>query len=261
MTPNQQIYNIGYRGASGGFLLLHFLLLSDQYYTDIFYNTDFSNVVAQQWNISDHKLWKTTEFWPDNFKSINDDSAFRKTAYFCNPTVEDFFQKKQLVDNVANWYSNIRNPDWPIVTSVEDFVNLPNWIYDEVCNHLNCKNTLTYLRAQANVTSVWLYTDFDSQNELAYYKKAYFYLKQSSKEKIQDSTNLTEIWNGISVDKNALYFLNNSDIQIKLQDLVNTPDSLIDCGLIDHVNQKQSDLLKHWKSLHPPELLQKIDIK
>lgn len=260
MTPKQQVYNIGYRGASGGFLLLHFLLLSDQYYTDIF-KTDFSNVVAKQWNISDPKLWKTTEHSPNNFKSINDNSALRKIAYFCNPTVEDFFQKKQSIDNLAHRYNNIKNPKWPTVASIDDLINLPNWIYDEICNHLGCKNTLTYLLGQADAKSVWLYTDFNSQNELAYYKKAYFYYQQPTKEKILNSTNLTEIWNGVSVDRMALYFLNNSDIQIKLQDLINHPDSLIDCGLINCVNQKQSDLLKHWKSLHPSELLQKIGIK
>lgn len=241
--------------------MLHFLLLSDQYYTDIFDNVDFSNVVAQRWDISDHTLWKNTELWPNNFKSINDDSALDKIAYFCNPTVEDFFQKKQSIDNINVGYNNVKDPAWPTIASVDDLVNLPNWIHNEIFDTLGCKNKLMYLLGQANVVSVWLYTDINSQNELAYYKKASFYYDRPGKEKIQDLDNYTEMWNGISVDKLAVYFLNNSDIQIKLQDLVNVPDLLIDCGLINNVNQKQYNLLKHWKSLHPPELLQKIGIK
>jgi hypothetical protein len=261
MTHHQHIYNIGYRGGSGGFLFLHFLLLSDQYYCDIFDNVNFSDVVAQQWNISDHNLWKINESWPNNCKSINDDSTLNKIVYFCNPTIEEFFQKKQSIKNVAVGYNNVKDPSWPAVESINDFVNLPKWIYDEIYNTLDCKNTLAYLTGQANVKSVWLYTDFDSQNELAYYKKAYFYHTQPLREKMQDFKTRTELWNGISVDKNAVHFLNHSDIQIKLQDLVNTPDLLIDHGLIRQVNQKQHKLLTHWKSLHPPELLKKIGIK
>lgn len=258
---HQHIFNIGYRGGSGGFLFLHFLLLSEQHYSNIFDNITFNDVVSQQWNISEHNLWKTTEFWPNNFKSINDDSALNKIVYFCNPTAEDFFQKKQLLDNVVINYNNVKDSAWPLIQSLDDFVNLPTWIHDELYSTLDCKNILLYLSGQTNVKSVWLYTDFDSQNELAYYKKAYFYYQQPLKEKIQHSSDLVEMWNGVRVDKNAVYFLNNSDIQIKMQDLVNTPDSLIDCGLIDRVNQKQYNLLEHWKSLHPPELLQKIGVK
>jgi hypothetical protein len=224
-------------------------------------NVDFSDVVAQQWNVSDHENWKTTEFWPNNFKSINDDSALDRIAYFCNPNTQEFFQKQQSIDVVAVGYNNVKDSAWPALTSAADLVDLPMWIYDEIYNTLGCKNTLAYLLDQVAVKSVWLYTDINSQNELAYYKKAYFYHNRPSKEKIQDLTTYTEMWNGISVDKIAVYFLNNSDIQIKLQDLVNAPESLIDCGLINNVNQKQYDLLKHWKSLHPPELLQKIGIK
>jgi hypothetical protein len=261
MSYHQNIYNIGYRGASGGFLFLHFLLLSDRYYTDIFNNVDFSDAVEQQWNISNPENWKATEFWPENFKSINDDSGLDRIAYFCNPTIQDFFQKQKTLDIVAKCYDNVKDPSWPVLTSPADFVNLPTWIYDEIYQTLDCKNALCYLMGQANIKSVWLYTDINSQNELAYYKKAYIYRNQPSKEKIQDLDDRTEIWNGISVDKDAMYFLNNSDIQIKLQDLVNVPDSLIDCGLINNVNQKQYNLLKLWKSLHSPEILQKIGIK
>jgi len=258
---HQNTYNIGYQGGSGGFLFLHFFLLSDQYYNDIFDDVDFSDVVKQQWNIVNHREWKKKEFWPNNLAVVEAKTYLNKLLYFCNPTVEDFFQKKQILDIVVNWYQDIKDPAWPIITSVNDFVNLQGGIFDEMYNTLEYKNTLLYLTSQDNSKSIWLYTDFDSQNELAYYKQAYFYSDRPDKEKIQKTTDLTESWQHLEVDKNAVYFLNHSNIQIKLQDLVNSPDLLIDHGLIDHVNQKQYDLLKHWKSLHPPELLNKIGIK
>lgn len=256
----QFTYNIGYRGGSGGFLLLHFLLLSEQYYTNVFDNIDLSEVVAKQWNIVDHREWKKTEFWPNNFKSINGNSTLNKIAYFCNPTVEEFFQKKDSTDMVSNWYSNIKDHSWPAISSLNDLINLPKSIYDEMYTTLDCKNMLKYL-TELNTKFVWLYTDFDSQNELAYYKKAYFYHNRPKKEKIQDFESHTELWNSISVDQHAVHFLNHSSIQIKLQDLVNTPELLIDHGMIDRVNQPQTDLLRRWKKLHPPEILKKIGIK
>lgn len=258
---HQHTYNIGYRGGSGGFLFLHFLLLSEHYYTDMFDEVNFSHVLQQQWNIANHREWKNTEFWPNNHAVIEAKTDLNKLLYFCNPTAEDFFQKKHTVNIVASWYQDIKDPAWPIIASVDDFVNLPQWIINEMYNTLECKNTLLYLASKGYSKSVWLYTDFDSQNELAYYKKAHFYNAQPDKEKIQKSCERTESWQNLEVDKNAVYFLNHSDIQIKLQDLVNSPDSLIDHGLIDRVSQKQHDLLKHWKSLHPPELLKKIGIK
>lgn len=261
MIHNQHIYNIGYRGGSGGFLFLHFLLLSDLYHTDIFDNVNFSDVIAQQWNISNHTLWKNTEFWPNSIKTIESNTESSKILFFCNPGLEDFFQKKQQLDFIIKCYRDIMDPTWPALHSIENFINLPDWICQELDHTLESRNMLQYLRQQRLDKTVWLYTDFDSQNELAYYKKAYLYYNRPQQKKIQNVADLTEMWNGISVDKNAVYFLNHSDIQIKLQDLVNSPELLIDHGLIEKVNQKQYDLLKHWKSLHPPELLNKIGIK
>lgn len=261
MTNNQIIYNIGYRGASGGFLFLHFLLLSEQYCTDMFYGIDFADVLAKQWNITNHNTWKNTEIPPSYIKTLNSDSELDKILFFWNPDQNQFFQKKQQSDFAIRCYNEIADVNWPVLKTFEDFVNLPDKIYQEIYSTLEHKTMLQYLRGLVQSKSVWLYTDWYSQNELAYYKRAYIYYNKPQQEKIQNNKDIAEMWNNISVDKNAVYFLNHSDIQIKLQDLVNSPESLIDHGLIQQVNQKQYDLLKHWKSLHPPELLNKIGIK
>jgi hypothetical protein len=260
MTHIQNVYNIGYRGGSGGFLFLHFLLLSDQYYTSIFDNIDFSNVVAQQWNISKNKQWKKTEFWPNNYNSINDNSDLDRILYFCNPTTDEFFKQQQLLDTIVNNYNNIKDVSWPIVESAADFINLPSWIYQEVCGTTECKNVLAHFAGTNKTKSVWVYTDVESQNELAYYKQAYWYFDQPKMEKMQSQNIRIETWQNVVVDSAAVHFLNHSDIQIKLQDLVNTPELLVEHGMINCVNQQQLKLLSHWKSLHPPELLKKIGI-
>lgn len=260
ITHDQHIYNIGYRGGSGGFLFLHFLLLSEQYCTDMFDNPDFSNVTAQHWNIIDHNRWKSTEVQPNNTKVLNSNSELDKIIFFCNPSQQEFFQKKQQVDLAIKCYNDIADANWPVLHSLEDFINLPDRIYQEIHSTLEYKTMLQYLRNMVPTKSLWLYTDFNSQNELAYYKKAYFYHNQPTRDKIQDFEDRTELWNGVTVDQHSVYFLNHSNIQIKLQNLVNTPDSLIDYGLINKVNQAQCNLLNHWKSLHPPELLKKIGI-
>jgi hypothetical protein len=51
--------SIGYSGGSGGFLLLHLLLLSDQYHVEFKDNKLFAEAFAQQWKIIDPNQWKT----------------------------------------------------------------------------------------------------------------------------------------------------------------------------------------------------------
>lgn len=220
-----------------------------------------SDAVASQWNISDNLKWKDSEVIPYNYESINGESGLDKILYYCNPTTEAFFEKQRLTDIVLKRYASIKQPAWPTLHNLTDLVNLDDTICDKVCSILRCKNILTYLRTNIPATkTVWLYTDFHSQNEMAFLKKAYLYFKDPEKEKITDFSELTDTWQNVTVDKHAVYFLNNTDIQIKLQDWINNPELLVDLGLVDTVNQKQFDLLDHWRKLHPPGLLYSMGI-
>jgi hypothetical protein len=63
--------SIGYSGGSGGFLLLHLLLLSDQYHVKFKDNKTFDEAFEKQWKITNPNQWKSLETWPDNLQTYN----------------------------------------------------------------------------------------------------------------------------------------------------------------------------------------------
>jgi hypothetical protein len=256
------VYHLGYRGGSGGFLLLHLLLLSDNFFCSFSEQKQFDQILKDQWNITDHKLWKQHEHWPDNFITANSNSSLNKILFECNPSVDDFFRYNKLFQRFNQAYLDVKEPSWPNITSFVDFDQLPQRIKSEVIDVLDCENLIQVaLSGSTHKKSIWLYTDIHSQNELAFYKKASFYYQRPDREKIKNFADKSKKWQNTLVDIDAIYFLNNSNIQIKLQDLVNDPKILITHGLIDSINQNQYRLLTRWKNLHPPELLKKIGIE
>jgi hypothetical protein len=253
--------NVLYSGGSGGFLLLHLLLLSDQYWCYFLENQNLSKLIKQQWNISHHRDWKNTEFWPKNECTKNSQLPVNKIYFYCNP-------------------HNI----------------LPEY---------HCNFNLV------------IYTDYDSQQKLAHYKKAHWHYQttatavnnkfsegikslrdwQRHYNNIKDSTwpkclsfrkistlphyiqaelssdpYTSKFLNYQYVEKSAIYqnttvyapmlpFLQSANITILLQDLVNSQaEILVKLGIVPNINQAQIDLLDHWKSLHTRELLESIGI-
>lgn len=258
---SNKVYNIGYRGGCGGFIFLHFLLLSENFYKNIFLDTNFEDVLTTQWRINNPTEWKRNEFWPYNFKSISDVSDLAKITYYCGPTHEVYFDNEEFHKPIFGYYKEIMAEEWPHVNSIDDFNNLPAYILEETYNTLECRNVIDHIRKLLPKTNIWLYTDFQSQNELSFYKKAYYYQNKPEKEKINTSNDFTEVWNNELVDKYAIPFLNKSDITIKLQDWINDPDLLVDLKIIDKINDRQYKLLQHWKSLHSSNLLTALKIK
>lgn len=261
------MYHLGYRGGSGGFVFLHFLMLSDQYYASFENNFSINFIVDYQWDIHTPADWKKTEIWPNNVCTFHSDTPLKKILYHCNPTQQEFFNypQRQFIDHFVVAYNNIKDSTWPSINSIDDFNYLPADVKQEVIETLRpyCQQVINYffnLPAESD-TFIWLYTDVDTRNELAWYKKAAFYRDNPFKEKITNLSKHATLWKETLVDSSAVYFLENSDIQIKLQHWANEPDILVDHQLIDKVNQKQYNLLNHWKKLHPPELLQKIGIR
>jgi hypothetical protein len=259
--PEKTIYHLGYSGGSGGFLLLHLLLLSDNFFCFFPEQKQFDQILKDQWNISDHKLWKQNEHWPDNFMTASSNSLHNKLLFDCNPSVDEFFTYNRFFQRFNQAYHDIKDSSWPDITSFVDFDQLPQRIKIEVVDTLNCENLIQLALSDSfHKKNIWLYTDIYSQNELAFYKKAKFYYKRPNQEKIEDFTNKSKKWQNVLVHIHTIYFLNNSDIQIRLQDLANDPTILITHGLVDNINQNQYRLLTQWKKLHPPELLKKIGI-
>jgi hypothetical protein len=202
-----------YSGGSGGFLLLHLLLLTGKFYTGFDADKSINSIVNEQWNVSDHSKWKTSEIWPNNLATLSTATSLARLYFVCNPDInrKSFITAKNLV----------------------------------------------------------LYTDIDSQIELAYYKKANWFLddrnsslKIATFKKFADCR-LPSVGNYKEdlVDLSILPFLSNADVVVKLQDLVNSNGSVLENLLeIPAINKQQRDLICHWKQLHPPELLQKIGI-
>jgi hypothetical protein len=254
-----QFYNVGYRGGSGGFIFLHFLLLSERYYAN-FGNRSVSEIIDHQWNIKNTSLWKQSETWPLNFDTVNTSSNLPKVLYFCNPSISEFENTQHsLFIRFKQSYNNIKDPLWPDIDSFDDFIALPENIKTEMLTVSGTHNILDF--SYNKPFKIWLYTDFNSQNELAWYKKAAFYYKNPTKEKITDIKKYSSGWKNDLVDNYALHFLNHSDLQIKLQDWINDPEMLVELKLIEKVTQPQIDFLNRWKKLHSPELLKLIGIK
>ena len=69
-----------YFGGSGGFLLLHLLLMSGKFYAA---GVDINNL-EQQWDILDPAKWKDNEVWPDNAATTSSVTDKTKLYFNCN---------------------------------------------------------------------------------------------------------------------------------------------------------------------------------
>jgi hypothetical protein len=199
--------NILYSGGSGGFLLLHLLLLSDRYVVKFSRAVDFDYVLEHQWNIKNSNQWKLTEVWPSNRLTHQCTSDLNKIYFYCNPELE--------------------------------------------------RNTKEYCDFD-----VVLYTDYVSQQKLAFYKKANWYSgRPGLKFDGELYKNRVEEYCGQLLYKPIVPFLKTAKVAIKLQDLVNTNGAVLENKLGLPMNDKQHQFINAWKKLHPTELLTDIGIK
>jgi hypothetical protein len=250
-------FNLFYSGGSGGFLLLHLLLLSGQYHVIFENNVSMDTALERQWQISDPKSWKKTETWPDNEKTFHCRSDLTKIYFYCNPESQDGFGEYsnhnvslytdyasqrilakykrafwfQKTDQAINqkwdiiWqehYDNIRDPSWPECKSFQQINQLPLAIQQELMSDPYTHRFLNFEFHAQEVRS-----EFQSQ----------------------------EVYVGI------LPFLESANTTIRLQDLVNQTESVLNHVFgIEQLNQQQKNLVLHWKSLHPVDMLTTLGI-
>lgn len=257
--------NIVYSGGSGGFLLLHLLLLSEKYHVCFDKNKTFNQAFDQQWKINGLHNWKRNETWPDNKKTFESISSLCKIYFVCNPiNIENLnhYPGKTLVIYTdyysqlllayykkANWYCNtvsISDSTVPIDLKLTELLSdylLTTWnrYYHDVkeeswpdCNSFNnIQNLPLYIQDELFANE---YTFISQRLPLANYKDH-------------------------DVDKAIMPILNLADYTIRLQDLVNSNGSILTEILsTPAMNSKQLTFLQTWKQLHPPELLSKIGI-
>lgn len=252
-TMDNDIY-LGYRGGSGGFILLHLLLCSGDFYVNFGNERSFDDVIDSQWQISTPSAWKNTEVWPDNEKTIWAPNILPRIYFFCNPTADAYFKQSQ--HKILTAYQRVKDLSWPEIQDFEAYKNLPFHIREECeIQHKLAPLIRYYARPKK---FVWIYTDIHSQNELAFYKKCYWYYGKSTMPKIESHAFAS--YRNQQVDMSALPFLEQCDTVLRLQDIILDPEILVHKGLIKSVNQQQEKLISKWLSLHPPGLLKKIGI-
>lgn len=255
--------NLIYSGGSGGFLLLHLLLLSGKFLTEFYVQQPLDKIIAEHWNITDHKQWKKTEKWPNNDKTFNSKSSQQKLYFYCNPT-------RDMSWNAANFNLAIYT-DY-VSQHKLSFYKHAHWFCDQESNRRAFNSKFneardllrTWRKHYNNIKdSSWpacvsfrkiSKLPVEIQEELLSDSSINYFLKYQFKTECAK-------YSGVDVYEPMLEFLETADLAIKLQDLVNSQGMLlVELNLIPEINQQQLDLLNHWKSLHSQELLNDIGI-
>jgi hypothetical protein len=165
MNQNSDVW-LGYVGGCGGFFALHLLLLSNRYNCSL--SQPFDQILQSQWNITHAHEWKNTEVWPDNTRTLEEFNSPR-LLFECNPVVNNwknvpsfkiliyadlflhlklskyknsFFYHRDADSNhrsldvcFTSFYNNVRDPDWPDCTTIEQVKHLPRKILQELKQH------------------------------------------------------------------------------------------------------------------------------
>lgn len=151
-----------YYGGVGGQIVFH-LLHTIPNYSAIFYKNQktfqFDYVHQYQWNNIDKNFWKSSEMWPSNHltkKYVNHNRLFlycNKVTEFLQDTSKTkivlytdidthsdlamykkafWFTNTDSLSYLLQSYSKVKDPEWPVVSCVEDFYLLPSAIKKEL---------------------------------------------------------------------------------------------------------------------------------
>lgn len=253
--------NVLYSGGSGGFLLLHLLLLSDQYWCYFLKNQNLSKLIKQQWKINHHHDWKNTEFWPSNVHTKNSQLLVNKIYFYCSPhdVLPEFYCNFNIVIytdyNSQQRLAHYKKAHWhyqKTATAVnnkfsDDVKLLRNWQ-----NHYNNIKDVSWPKCLSFRKISTLPHDIQVELLSNPYTSKFLNYQQVEKSTIYQNT---------PVYAPMLPFLQSANVTILLQDLVNSrAEILVKLGIVNNINQAQINLLDHWKSLHTKELLESIGI-
>lgn len=256
--------NLLYSGGSGGFVLLYFLLLSDQYSVVFKNNKSFLEAFEQQWQITNSDQWKNTESWPDNAATHQLTTDKSKIYYYCNPDLicppdlgtycrfnlalyVDYASQLELAYYKKAWiYSKVpRCSRDPKFTAIREFVN--NWR-----NHYeNIKD------------STWPeYVPIKKIHSLSTHIKNELLQNSYTQNFLDYRYQVPTIdFNGQQVYDLFFPYLDSANVVIKLQDFINSRgQNVVDLLELPAVNDQQLELINHWCKLHPVELLERIGI-
>ena len=256
-------WKLEYSGGSGGFLLLHLLLLSEKFHAVFEKELTLDQIIQEHWNIASPDQWKKSEIWPNNQLTASSQAKSDKIYFHCNPydykNYSTEFAGKKIVIYTdlhsqrllahykrANWYNCRESRVFDVRYTVfktflkrwqEYYNNIkdPDWPKCISIRHLS--------RLPKNI-----------QTEIISNPYTEYFLNFTYQEP-------EEFFNDELVYKPMVPFLKSADIVIKLQDLVNSNATILEKLFdIGNINVKQIELLNKWKQFHSNELLINLGI-
>jgi len=262
-----QDLNLFYSGGSGGFLLLHLLLLSGRYHVVFRNNVPMPTALNSQWKITDHESWKKTETWPDNEKTSHSHSELTKIYFYCNPGAQ--YQPDNI--DYHGTFGEYSNYNVGLYTDYSSQVLLAKykkaWYFGETDTVRNQKFS-TFRK----LLNTWQ-THYDNIRDPSWPKCQSFtkinQLPAAIKQELMEDPHTQYFldfeyhsdYQGQEVSLEVLPFLESANVTVRLQDLVNHTEHVLDQVFeIDHINDRQKSLVEHWKSLHPAHMLTALGI-
>jgi len=156
-----------YNGGSGGFLMLHCLLLTQHFYNPFL--MPLYKIIQKQWNISSNlALWKKTEVWPDNNNTLLAKTDKLKVYFECGKSADYiknkykdcykiviyaddfllykltelkkcnvFYNNQHSTKSICDkqwqtFYLDVKDKTWPDCNTFNEFYSLPVHIKDEL---------------------------------------------------------------------------------------------------------------------------------
>lgn len=267
-----------YFGGSGGFVVLHLLLLSGQFccrFKD--QSTSLDKIMHDQWSVTNPRTWKANEFWPDNLITKNSKTSKRKIYFFCNPspdTIKDFEGSVMLVYLDADAHvkmAHFKHAYKFFHASTSLYQNHVAFYRDQLkgwVNHYRNIKDASWPRCTGPAAFKrlpdWIQKELlDDPATLSHLDiKRYEALDAGFRTKVYSELQAQKktLENGTEVLEEVFDFFKHADMTIKLTDIMNDLESL--CPITGTgINQKQRNLKQTWIALHPPLLLNSIGIK
>jgi hypothetical protein len=280
-----QDLNIYYTGGSGGFIFLHCLLLSKQYFLEYHYNLQqlqssraqlANNKLFTEWFLKHARLsqydynsvrgqhWPQYQHYVQGQLPTEDLSKYLLTAYLdgSNDLIYDHdtefdFLTELNIDHQWQARQQWKSTEiWPN----NELTLRANTQRPRVFFH--CNNRDAWLASPGK--KVMLYTDVHTQLRMCSYKSAgmFFDTQGASRFSIHRQHLKTAVHDPLTqckIDTWAVDELEHADLLVRLQDLINCPEQQLLRFGVDFTSEHQQ-LLQQWRAQHPTWLLAKCGI-
>lgn len=223
--------------------------------------------LANQWKITCHESWKKSETWPDNEKTFHSDSKLTKIYFYCNPEAE------YTPDNVDyhgkfGEYSDYNVGLYTDYSSQTLLAKYKKALYFSKTDTVKNQKFSTFRK----LLKTWQ-THYDNVRGPGWPECKSFTkinrLPAAIKQELMDNPHTQYFldfeyhsdYQGQEVCLEVLPFLKSANVTVKLQDLVNHTEHVLNQVFeIDQINDQQKSLVEHWKTLHPTSMLTALGI-